>query len=322
MDNTLHQRHRAVTPVRASKRKTRGVRVPVTALHLMLLPAALVIFIYNYLPMLGIVIAFQEYDVGKGISAFWRSDWVGLGNFMRLFGNPDFGRALRNTLMIAILKMTVGFIVPITIAVLLNEVRRTAVKRTIQTMIYLPHFISWIILAGLVKDIFGMDGVVNSTLNRLFGVEPRIWLGENLSFLVILIGSNLWKEFGFNTIVYLAAITSIDPNLYEAAIVDGASRLKQTWHITLPGMRPIIVLTGVLALGGILNAGFDQIFNLYSVPVYNVADVIETLAFRVGFQGGDYSFGAAVGLFNSTIAMALITASYWMAKRFANYEIF
>lgn len=288
----------------------------------MLLPAAIVIFIYNYLPMLGIVIAFQEYDVGKGLSAFWRSDWVGMENFVRLFGNPDFSRALLNTLTIALMKMAVGFIVPITIAILLNEIRKSYIKRTIQTMIYLPHFISWIILAGLVKDIFGMDGIVNSLLNKLFGTEPRIWLGENIPFLTILIGSNLWKEFGFNTIVYLAAITSIDPNLYEASIVDGASRLRQTWHITLPGMRPIIVLTGVLSLGGILNAGFDQIFNLYSFPVYEVADVIDTLAFRVGFQGGDYSFGAAIGLFNSTIAMTLIVASYWMAKKFANYEIF
>lgn len=322
MDNATNARPAAGRMAKTRKRKTKGIRVPVTALHLMLLPAAIVIFVYNYLPMLGIVIAFQDFDVGKGPSAFWRSDWVGMANFMRLFGNPDFIRALRNTLTIAMLKMAVGFVVPITVSILLNEIRRSAVKRTIQTLIYLPHFISWIILAGLVKDIFGMDGMVNNVLHRVFGSEPRIWLGENMPFLVILIGSNLWKEFGFNTIVYLAAITSIDPNLYEAAIVDGASRLRQTWHITLPGMRPIIVLTGVLSLGGVLNAGFDQIFNLYSFPVYDVADVIDTLAFRVGFQGGDYSFGSAIGLFNSTVAMALITASYWMAKKFANYEIF
>lgn len=304
------------------KKKTKGYRVPTTMLHLMLLPAAVVIFIYNYLPMLGIVIAFEDYDVGKGLSSFWTSTFVGLDNFRRLFGDPDFARAFTNTLTIAVLKLAVGFVFPILIAILLNEVRKVIVKRTIQTLVYLPHFISWIILAGLVKDIFGMDGIINTTLERLFGIEPHIWLGMNGPFLAILISTNLWKEFGFNTIVYLAAITSIDPNLYEAAVVDGATRLRQTWHVTLPGMRPIIVLTGVLALGGILNAGFDQIYNLYSVPVYQVADVIDTLAFRKGFQGGDYSFGAAIGLFNSAVAMILIITSYWMARRFANYEIF
>jgi putative aldouronate transport system permease protein len=322
MDGSIDIKRPPVRIAKVKKSKSKGLRVPTTMLHLMLLPAALVIFIYNYLPMLGIVIAFQEYDVGKGLSAFWTSTFVGLDNFTRLFGDPDFSRAFTNTLVIATLKIVIGFVFPITIAILLNEIRKSMVKRTIQTLIYLPHFISWIILAGLVKDIFGMDGIVNTTLQKLFNLEPRLWLGENAPFLAILISTNLWKEFGFNTIVYLAAITSIDPNLYEAAIVDGAGRVRQTWHITLPGMRPIIVLTGVLALGGILNAGFDQIYNLYSVPVYGVADVIDTLAFRKGFQGGDYSFGAAIGLFNSAIAMLLIVSSYWMARKFAHYEIF
>jgi putative aldouronate transport system permease protein len=322
MEDIASARQPGARPAKPKKSGSKGIRVPTTALNLMLLPAAAVIFVYSYLPMLGIVIAFQDYDVGKGISAFWRSTWVGFDNFARVFGDPDFTRALRNTLTIAVMKMVIGFIVPITVAILLNEIRKSGLKRTVQTLIYLPHFISWIILAGLVKDIFGLDGLVNSAMGKIFGAEPRIWLGESVPFLGILVGTNLWKEFGFNTIVYLAAITSIDPNLYEAAIVDGASRLKQTWHITLPGMRPIIVLTGVLSLSGILNAGFDQIFNLYNFPVYNVADVIDTLAFRKGFQGGDYPLGSAIGLFNSVVAMILIVTSYWMARRFANYEIF
>lgn len=322
MDSPLRIDGAHAPDTKPRKKNNRGIRVPTTALHLMLIPAAIVVFIYNYLPMLGIVIAFEDYNVGGGPSAFWTSKFIGFANFARSFGDPDFSRALRNTLFIAVLKMAIGFIFPITIAILLNEIRKTSLKRTVQTMIYLPHFISWIILAGLVKDIFGMDGIVNNIMGKVFGTEPRVWLAESGPFLSILIGTNLWKEFGFNTIVYLAAITSIDLSLYEAAVVDGATRLRQTWHITLPGMRPIIVLTGVLSLSGILNAGFDQIYNLYSVPVYKVADVIDTLVFRKGFKGGDYTLGASIGLFNSVVSMILIVSSYWMARKFANYEIF
>jgi putative aldouronate transport system permease protein len=298
------------------------LRLSAKWLHIMLIPALLLVFVYSYLPMFGIVIAFQDYDYAKGISAFWESSFVGWQNFERVFGDPDFVRCLINTLRIALLKMTTMFIIPIMVAILLNEISKSYIKRSIQTLIYLPHFLSWIILAGVIKDVFGSDGIINGTLGQLFGTDPIYFLQQNSSFLAILIGTNIWKEFGFSTIVYLASISGIDPNLYEAAMIDGAGRLKQTWHVTLPGMKPIIVLCGVLSLGGILNAGFDQIFNLYSVPVYPVSDVIDTLVFRKGFQGGDYSLGSAIGLFNSACGFILIASSYYMAKKFANYEIF
>lgn len=310
-----HRRARA-------RRKRVGTSLPTTWLHIMLIPAVLVVFVYNYIPMGGVVIAFQKFNIGMGISAFWRSEWIGFDNFNRVFGDPDFTRALVNTLRIALLKMVTVYVLAITMALLLNEVRNSFLKRSIQTLVYLPHFLSWIILAGILKEILGPDGMFNQLLSVAFGMSPRIWLSENVPFLVTLVVSDAWKEVGFSTIVYLAAITSIDLNLYEAAMVDGAGRFKQTLYVTLPGMMPIIVLTGVLKLGGVLNAGFDQVFNLYSSPVYRVGDIIDTLTFRKGFQGGDYELGASIGLFNSLIGFTLIVTSQWLAKRFANYEVF
>ncbi len=295
--------------------------LPTRGLHLMLIPAVVIVFIYHYLPMFGVVIAFENYDWSKGLNGFWTSQFVGWANFNRVFGDPEFSQALLNTLRISVLKIVTMFFVPIIVAILLNEIRNMFAKRTIQTLIYLPHFLSWVVLAGIITNLFGPDGVINGFRSSL-NLEPFNYLTDNGSFLAILIGSNIWKEFGFSTIVYLAAITGIDPGLYEAAMVDGANRLQQTWHVTLPGMLPIIVLQGVLSLGGILNAGFDQIYNLYSVPVYGVADVIDTLVFRKGFQGGDYSLGAAMGLFNAVCGMALIVTSYMLAKKVAHYEIF
>ena len=289
--------------------------LPTRGLHLMLIPAVVIVFIYHYLPMFGVVIAFENYDWSKGLNGFWTSQFVGWANFNRVFGDPEFSQALLNTLRISVLKIVTMFFVPIIVAILLNEIRNMFAKRTIQTLIYLPHFLSWVVLAGIITNLFGPDGVINGFRSSL-NLEPFNYLTDNGSFLAILIGSNIWKEFGFSTIVYLAAITGIDPGLYEAAMVDGANRLQQTWHVTLPGMLPIIVLQGVLSLGGILNAGFDQIYNLYSVPVYGVADV------RKGFQGGDYSLGAAMGLFNAVCGMALIVTSYMLAKKVAHYEIF
>ena len=308
---------------RGIRRRKSIAGLPTAPLHLMLLPSVVLIAIYSYVPMLGMVIAFQNYNmnIGLGLSAFWKSEFVGLENFRRIFADPDFAQALANTVRIAVLKMTTMFFIPITFALLLNEVRNSTVKRSVQTLIYMPHFLSWIILAGIIRDILGNDGIVNNFL-ALVGLEPRFWLGQNGPFLVMLIVTNIWKDLGFDTIIYLAAITSVDPTLYEAAMIDGAGRLRQTWHVTLPGMRPIIVLTAALSLGSVLNAGFDQIYNLYSVPVYQVADVIDTLVFRKGFQNGDYQLGTAIGLFNSVVSSTLIVTSYWLAKRYANYEIF
>ena len=306
------------------RRSNRGnsLRMDTRSLHLMLVPALIILFIYNYLPMIGIVIAFQDFNVGLGIRAFWESDWVGLAHFRRLFSSPDFTRALTNTLVIAVGKIILNFITPIVVALLLNEVRINWLKRGLQTIIYFPHFLSWVIMAGVIKEVLAPDGMLNGMLGALFGMEPIFWLGDKSIFPWLMVVTETLKEFGFGTVVYLAAITGIDPSLYEAAIVDGANRFKQTIHVTIPGMLPIIVLSLVLSLGRILNAGFDQIFNLYSVPVYETGDIIDTLVYRISMQGGQYDFGTAVGLFKSVISMFLISLSYWLAYKFANYEVF
>ncbi|HHY82990.1 MAG TPA: sugar ABC transporter permease [Clostridiales bacterium] len=306
----------------ALRRKGNNIRMSTRSLHLMLLPGLIILLIYNYLPMGGIVIAFQNYNIGLGIKAFWQSEWVGFSHFQRLFSSPDFTRALTNTLFIACGKIVLGFFVPIIISLLLNEVQVKWLKRSIQTTIYLPHFLSWVIMAGVLREVFAMDGVVNSLGHILFRAEPNFWLGDKKLFPWLMIVTDTLKEFGFGTVIYLAAITGIDPTLYEAAIVDGASRFKQTIHVTIPGMMPIIVLSMVLSLGNVLNAGFEQIFNLYSVPVYETGDIIDTLVYRISMQSGQYDFGTAVGLFKSFISMLLISLSYWLAYKLADYEIF
>ncbi|MCQ6563139.1 ABC transporter permease [Paenibacillus mendelii] len=287
--------------------------------HLMILPGFLLVLVYSYGPMAGLVIAFKKFMPSKGI---WGSPWLGMDNFNFVMSLPDTSQVIRNTIIIALMKMVVGLIVPITIAILLNEVRKAAFKRTVQTLIYLPHFLSWIILGGILIDILSpSQGIVNKLLG-LFGFDPIFFLGDNRWFRFTLVFSDVWKEFGFSTIVYLAALTSINPVLYEAAEIDGANRWRQTWHVTLPGMLPIIVLLGTLSLGNVLNAGFDQVFNLYSVPVYETGDIIDTYVYRIGIEKAQYGIATAVGLFKSVVSFIFISLSYFLAYRFANYRIF
>jgi len=287
--------------------------------HLMLLPPVILVLIYCYGPMVGIVIAFQQFIPAKGL---FGSDWIGWGNFEFVLMLPDTYRVLYNTVFISLMKIVAGLIVPIVAALLLNEVRRMAFKRTFQTMIYLPHFLSWIILGGILLDILSpSSGLVNQAL-AVFGVEPIFFLGDNRWFPYVLVGSDVWKDFGFGTIVYMAAMTGINPALYEAAEIDGASRWKQTVYVTLPGMLPIIILLATLSLGQILNAGFDQVFNLYNPQVYESGDIIDTLVYRLGLQQAQYGVATAVGLFKSVVSLLFITVSYILAYRFANYRIF
>jgi putative aldouronate transport system permease protein len=288
-------------------------------LHLMLLPAIVLCLIYEYYPMIGIVMAFQDYLPGRG---FFGSPWVGWKNFEFIFGVPEIGRILFNTVYIATMKIIAGQIVPITVAILLNEVRIQVFKRTFQTMVYLPHFLSWVLLSGILIDILSpSSGIVNKFLG-LFGIEPIYFLGDEDWFPYVLVISDVWKGFGWGTIVFLAAITTINPNLYEAAEIDGAGRWKQTLHVTLPGMMPIIILTWTLDLGSVLNAGFDQVFNLYSPQVYSTGDIIDTYVFRLGLEQMQFSVSTAVGLFKSVVSLFLISLSYYLAYRFANYRIF
>lgn len=288
-------------------------------LHMMVLPSLVIVLIYSYGPMIGAVIAFKKFMPSKGI---FGSPWVGWDNFKYLFLMEDTSRIIINTISIAVMKIAIGLVVPVIAALLLNEVRKNVFRRTFQTLVYLPHFLSWVILGGILIDLLSpTSGIINQALGW-FGVDPIYFLGDNRWFRFTIVLSDVWKEFGFSTIVYLAALTSINPMLYEAAEIDGANRWQQTWNVTLPGMIPIIILMATLSLGNVLNAGFDQVFNLYSPQVYETGDIIDTFVYRLGLQQFQYSVATAVGLFKSVIALILISVSYTMAYRFANYRIF
>lgn len=288
-------------------------------LHILILPGLLAVLIFHYLPMFGIVMAFQKFVPAKG---FLESKWIGLDNFRYIFSMPNIWSIMWNTVYIAVLKIIAGLVIPILFALLLNEVRKNSFKRTIQTIIYFPHFLSWVILGGILIDVLSpSNGIANDVL-KMIGMEPIYFLGNPKWFPYTLVLTNTWKEFGYSTIVYLAALTSIDPTLYEAAVVDGAGRLKQTWHVTLPGILPIVTLMTVLSLGNILNAGFDQVFNLYSPVVYSTGDIIDTLVYRIGIEEAQYSVSAAVGLFKSAISFVLVVLSNKLANKYAGYRVF
>jgi putative aldouronate transport system permease protein len=250
-----------------------------------------------------------------------RSAWVGLDNFLFLLRIPDARTVFYNTLFIASMKVLFLLGVAVAFALFLNEVPFAPVKRWIQTMVYLPHFLSWVILAGILRTILARDGLFNDFIG-LFGIGPLHFLGRPDLFPWVVILSEVWKEFGFEAILYLAALSNISPTLYEVADLDGANRFQKIWYISLPGIAPTIVLVASLSLGNILNAGFDQIFNLYSPIVYSTGDIIDTYVYRVGLIQGQYSLGTAVGLFKTIISLVLIGISYWAARRLANYRIF
>lgn len=287
-------------------------------LYVMILPSFVLAVIFCYVPMGGLVMAFQEYKPWLGISG---SQFVGLDQFKQIFMFKESYQAIINTLIIAVAKIICGLIVPIVMALLLNEVRHAGLKKGIQTLVYLPHFLSWITVAGMLRDILGLDGIVNAFLQKL-GVEPIFFLGEAGMFRQIVVLSDLWKGFGFGMIVYLAAISNIDQSLYEAAEMDGANRWQQTIHITIPGIMPMIIVMATLSLGNVLNAGFDQIFNLYSPLTYSTGDIIDTYVYRQSLVNGQYSFGTAVGLFKSGVGLLLTAVAYRLAYKFAGYRIF
>jgi len=288
-------------------------------LYLMVFPGSLVVLIYAYGPMFGIVMAFQRFLPSKG---FFKSSWIGFKNFEYILNMPGIFRVLWNTLFIAVMKIIFGLLVPIVFALLLNEVKSKKFKRIIQTMVYLPYFLSWVILGGMLIDILSPSyGIVNQFLTGL-GMEPVFFLGDNRIFPYAMVVTDVWKNFGFNTIIYLAALAGINPELYESSLMDGANRWRQTWNITFPGMLPIIILVAVLSLGNVLNAGFDQIFNLYSPQVYKSGDIIDTMVYRVGFVNAQYSVSAALGLFKSLVSFILIVFSYKLADKVAGYKIF
>ncbi len=277
------------------------------------------VVVFSYVPMLGIIISFKQY---RPVLGFMKSKWVGWDNFSLMLKLPDFYQVVTNTLVIAGLKLTIGFFVPIVFALLLNEVRLMWFKKTVQTFVYLPHFMSWVILGGILTNILSVNGGIVNNLLGWFGIDPIMFLGSNAWFRPVLIVSDIWKEFGFSMIVYLAALAGINPALYEAAVIDGANRWKQTLYVTLPGIVPIMALVATLSLGGILNAGFDQVFNLYNPIVYETGDIIDTYVYRMGLQQTQYSFATAVGLSKSLVSLILMAIAYRLAYKYANYRIF
>jgi len=284
----------------------------------MLMPGILLLIAFSTVPMAGILIAFQDFAPARGI---FRSEWVGLDHFEYMSQLPESRTIFYNTVFLASMKIVANLIVPLVFSLMLNEMRLRLLKRSIQTIVYLPHFLSWVILAGIISNIFSYTGLANQLLAPL-GIEPIMYMASNAWFPAILVGSDVWKDFGFNTIVYLAALTSINPSLYEAAAIDGADRYRRLLHVTLPGMKSVIVLLATLSLGNILNAGFDQIFNLYNPLVYDSSDIIDTWVYRVGLLGAQYGLATAVGLLKSVAAFILIICSYALASKFANYRIF
>jgi len=286
----------------------------------MIFPGLALIIMFSYVPMAGVIIAFQKFIPAKGL--FGDQKWIGWDNFEYVMSLPSFTQVLFNTLFISSFKLVLGLVVPIIVAILLNELKNNVIKRSVQTAIYLPYFLSWVVLGGILIDILSpSSGIVNNFLGAI-GLPKIFFLGDNNWFPVTLIGSDIWKTFGYGTIVYLAAITGIDPGLYEAATIDGGNRWHKMWHITLPGMRMVIVLLSVLSLGQLLNAGFDQVFNLYSPQVYESGDILDTFVYRIGLLDAQYGVATAVGLFKSVISFTLISASYLIAYKVARYRIF
>lgn len=291
-------------------------------MYLMLIPAAIMMALFNYYPIYGIVIAFKEFRPALGI---WGSPWVGLANFRKFLANPSAWNVLRNTVTIAVGKIVLGQIVSVLFALFLNEVRHKGFKRVIQTGTTLTHFLSWVIIGGMMLQILSTGGVLNTVLKSL-GAKPVRFLGKPEVFPWTLILSDIWKEFGWGAVIYLAALTNINPELYEAAAVDGAGRFARMRHVSIPGITPIIVLMACLSLGGVLSAGFEQILILYNPMVYKTGDVLDTFVYRIGLLGAggvpDYSLGTAVGLLKGIVGFILILISYWLADKFANYRIF
>lgn len=284
----------------------------------MIVPGMIFLLVFAYAPMFGLIMAFQDFVPARG---FIRSDFVGLENFRYLMNLPDIWRVTYNTVFIAVGKIVFNTIIPIMFAILLNEIRVKWMKKSMQTIVYLPHFLSWVILASVVVNLFNLDGTVNQILESI-GLNPINFLGSNKAFPHLLIWTDVWKGFGYNSIIFLAAITSIDPGTYEAAKMDGANWFQQVRYVTLPGMMPFIILMTILALPGILSAGFDQVYNLYSPPVYASGDVLDTYIYRIGLIGRDYSLGAAVGLVRSIIGLILIYGSNKVAEKATNRVMF
>ncbi|WP_028544068.1 ABC transporter permease [Paenibacillus taiwanensis] len=287
-------------------------------IQLMVLPALALVFVFSYIPMYGLLISFQDYKMGSNLL---NNDWVGFKHFIYFFNSPEFYPVMRNTIVISFLKFMFGFPAPIILALMLNEVRKMVFKRVIQTVTYLPHFLSWVVIGSMVTSMLSVDnGSVNMLLEKIKLInEPINFLSMTEYFWSILVTTNVWKEIGFGSIVYLAAIAGIDPHLYEAASMDGASRFKQMYLITLPSIMPVVIIFMILAIGSLLNAGFEDILILASNPALReVSDSLDVYVVRIGIDNYRYSYATAIGLFKSIVSVTLLTFANFVARRSGN----
>jgi len=288
-------------------------------LYLLLLPCVVYFVVFNYLPMYGLIIAFKDFKFSRGILG---SPWVGLENFRYMFNLPTFYQVVSNSVTLSVMRLLIAFPIPILLSLSLNEVPFLRYKRLAQTTIYLPYFISWVVIGGILVNLLSPSWGIVNTLIKAMGGEPVFFLGKAQYFRGIVVVSHIWKNAGWDTIIYLAAITSISPDLYEAATIDGASRLKRIWHVTLPGIRPTIVILLLLSVGNIMNNGFEQIYVLQNGSNLHVSQVFETYTYTLGLVNGRFSFATTVGLFSSSVGLLLLLCANFIAKLCGEEGIF
>lgn len=287
-------------------------------LYVMLIPTILWLLVFLYKPMYGLQIAFKDYSVFRGIA---NSPWIRFEHFETLFGNDQFLRALRNTIYISMLSLVFGLPMPILLAVMFNEILHQTFKKTAQTIVYLPHFISSVIIAGIVITAFSPSAGIVNTVMGWFGLDPIYFLTKAEWFRPIFIGTSIWQEAGFQSIVYLAAIAGISPTLYESAVVDGASRWQMVWKITIPSILPTIIIMLIIRIGNMLEVSFEMIILLYQPATYETADVVNTFIYRQGLQGGQYDLAGAAGLFNAVVAFVLVMTANTISKRYSRTSL-
>ncbi|MCI5969677.1 MAG: ABC transporter permease subunit [Oscillospiraceae bacterium] len=281
-------------------------------LYVFLAPAIIYLIVFKYAPMLGMVIGFKDYSIGKGILG---SEWVGFDNFIRLFKTPNFFTILRNTIGLNVLNLVFGFPAPIILSILINEVNCKAYKRTVQTILYVPHFVSWVILGGIIIQLTSINGPISVGLSKLFGMAPKSFISDPASWIVIYIISGIWQSVGWGTIIYLAAITNVDSQLYEAARIDGANKFQQIINVTLPCISSTVVTMLILRMGSMLSVGFEQIYMLQNSAVFDVSDVISTYEYRVGLEQRQYSLTTALGFFKGVVGLILVFGTNTIAKK-------
>ena len=287
-------------------------------LYILTIPVAAFYLVFLYGPMFGLMIAFKDYNIAKG---FFASDWVGLKYFKEYFGSIYFLRTLSNTFIISLMDIIFGFPFPIIFALMLNEIRGKMFKKTVQIASYLPHFISMVVICGMITDFFGTDGLVTNFLSKITG-ENMNYIGSAKYFRSIFVGTNIWQTFGWGSIIYIAALAGVDTQLYEAASVDGAGRWRQLWNVTLPGIFPTIMIMLILKLGRVLSVGYEKIILLYSPQTYEVADVISSYTYRSGISGARYSYSTAVGLFQSVVNIVILFLANYMSAKYTETALF